>query len=300
VRPILPSRGKRDLLVSDANYLYRDAMLANDMLTQAKKVLPDKEIGNARLHLYDATRAVFGLGEAVSPQLKGRQAKGYITAISGKGSPKRGFFHGRLLRRPQDLSARGTAAPDLSLDMDQVGLPEDMLWRTYEPHIMRQLSLNGYKAMDARRMIEERHPTARDALMRETKTRPVIMNRAPTLHRFNMIGAYPVPVDGRTIRVNPFMEIGQNLDYDGDTLQIHVPVTDKAVNEVKSLTLSNQLFGDKTKSELMVFPQHEAVLGVYTASAAKGGKTKKFKTKTQAMEAYRKGEVGLNDKVQIG
>ena len=299
-RPILPSRGKRDLLVADANYLYRDAMLANDMLTDAKKVLPDKEIGNARMHLYDATKAVFGLGDAVSPQLKGRQAKGFIRNISGQGSPKQGFFHSKLMRRPQDLSARGTAAPDLTLDMDQVGLPEDMLWKTYEPHIMRRMVQNGYQAMTARQMIEDRHPTARDALVIETKLRPVIMNRAPTLHRFNMTGAYPVPVEGKTIRVNPFMELSQNLDYDGDTLQIHVPVTDKAVQEVKSMTLSNQLFGDKTKSELMVFPQHEAVLGIYSASTAKGGKKHKFRTKADAIAAYRRGDIKLKDTVEIG
>jgi DNA-directed RNA polymerase subunit beta' len=184
--------------------------------------------------------------------------------------------------------------------MDQVGLPEDMLWKSYEPHIMRRMVRNGYRAMTARQMITDRHPTARDALLIETKRRPVIMNRAPTLHRFNMTGAYPVPVDGKTIRVNPFMELSQNLDYDGDTLQIHVPVSDKAVQEVQSMTLSNQLFGDKTKSELMVFPQHEAVLGVYTASAAKGGRKHKFRSKAEALAAYRRGDVRLKDTVEIG
>lgn len=300
VRPILPSRGKRDLLISDANYLYRDAMLANDALTEAKKILPDEEVGKARLHLYDATKAVFGLGDAVSPQLKGRGAKGFITTIAGQGSPKRGFFHGKVLKRPQDLTGRGTVAPDLNLNMDQVGLPEDMMWKTYEPHLMRRLVQGGYKALDAREMIANKHPQARDALLIEARNRPVIVNRAPTLHRFSMIGAYPVPVPGKTIRVNPFMEEGMNMDYDGDTVQIHVPVSDGAVQDVKSMTLSNQLFGDKTKSDLMVFPQHEAVLGIYTASAAKGGKTRRFKSKQEVLTAYRRGEVDLNDTIKIG
>ena len=300
MRPVLPSRGKRDLLIADANYLYRDTMLANESLREARKVLPEEEVGKARLHLYDATRAVFGLGEAVSPQLKGRGAKGFITTIAGQGSPKRGFFHGKLLKKPQDLTGRGTVAPDLNLNMDQVGLPEDMMWKTYEPHLMRRLVQGGYKALDAKDMIADRHPHARDVLMREAKDRPVVVNRAPTLHRFSMIGAYPVPVPGKTIRVNPFMEEGMNMDYDGDTVQVHVPVSDGAVQDVKSMTLSNQLFGDKTKSDLMVFPQHEAILGVYTASAAKGGKTRSFKSKQEALGAYKRGEVAINDTVKIG
>jgi DNA-directed RNA polymerase beta subunit len=300
VRPILPSRGRRDLLISDANYLYRDAMLANDMLSDAKKNLPEPEVGQARQHLYDATKAVFGLGEAVSPQLKGRGAKGFITTIAGQGSPKRGFFHGKVLYRPQDLSGRGTAVPDMNLNMDEIGLPEDMLWKTYGPHIMRKLVQQGYKAVDAKKMIEEEHPVARTAMLSETKKRPVFLNRAPTLHRFGLLGAYPVPVPGKTIRVNPFIEQGMNLDYDGDTLQVHVPVTEKAVSEVKSITLSNLLFGDKTKSDLLVFPQHEAIAGVHHASKVKGGKKHRFKDKRAALAAYRRGEIGLSDTVQIG
>lgn len=300
VRPILPSRGKRDLLIADANYFYRDAILANESLTDAKKSLPEEDVQRARAHLYEATKAVFGLEEAVSPQLKGRGAKGFISAISGQGSPKFGFFHAKILKRPQDLTARGTVAPDLTLNMDEIGLPEDMLWKTYEPHIMRRLVQGGYRALDAQEMIVGRHPVAHDALISETKQRPVIVNRAPTLHRFGMVGAYPIPVSGKTIRVNPFMERGMNMDYDGDTVQIHVPATDGAMHDVQSMTLSNLLFGDKTKNDLMVFPQHEAILGVYTASAAKGGKTYKFKTKAAALAAYKRGEIQLNDTITIG
>lgn len=300
VRPIMPSRGKRDLLVSDANYLYRDAMLANEALHDIKATQLPEEIGRARLQLYDTTRAVFGLADPVSPQLQGRKARGFISSIAGQGSPKGGFFHGKLLRLPQDLSGRGTIVPDLTLNMDQVGLPEEMLWKTFQPHIIRSLVQKGYKAVDAQRMIEEHHPVAHDALISETQRRPVLVNRAPTLHRYGIIGAYAVPVPGKTIRINPFMETGLGADYDGDTLQIHVPVHDKAVNEVKSTTLSNLLFGDRGKNDLMVMPQHEAVLGIYAASAAKGGKTYKFKTEKEALEAYRRGDIQLKDTVTIG
>jgi DNA-directed RNA polymerase beta subunit len=300
VRPIMPSRGKRDLLVSDANYLYRDAILANDALQDVKATALPKEIGKARLQLYDSASALFGMADPTSPQLQGRKAQGFISTIAGQGSPKGGFFHGKLLRLPQDLSGRGTIVPDLTLGMDQVGLPEEMLWKTFQPHIIRSLVQKGYKAVDAQRMIEEHHPVAREAMVSETQRRPVLVNRAPTLHRYGILGAYATPVPGKTIRINPFMETGLSADYDGDTLQIHVPVSDKAVNEVKSTTLSNLLFGDRGKNDLMVMPQHEAVLGIYAASQAKGGTTHKFKSEKEALEAYRRGEISLKDSVRIG
>lgn len=136
--------------------------------------------------------------------------------------------------------------------------------------------------------------------MGEVKTRPVVVNRAPTLHRYGLVGAYAVPVPGKTIRINPFMEQGMAADFDGDAIQVHVPVTERAIQEVRAMTLSNLLFGDKAKNELMVFPQHEAILGVYTASSAKGGATHKFKTKDAAIEAYHRGDIKLEDTVQIG
>lgn len=300
VRPILPARGKRDMLVSDANYMYRDAFLANDLLHTAKQNLPPDEVAKARAHLYDATKAVFGLGEAVSPQLQARGAKGFITTISGEGSPKGGYFHGKILKRPQDVSGRGTVAPDLTLNMDQIGLPKDMMWRMYHPFLVRGLIQQGYGAVTAKEMVEQQHPAANAVLMREAATRPVIINRAPTLHRFGLVGAYPVPVDGKTIRVNPFLEKGMNMDYDGDTLMVHVPVTDAAVRDVHSMTMSNLLFGDKGKSELMVFPQHEAIMGVHLGSVVEGAPVKKFKTEKDALAAYKRGEVKATDTIQIG
>jgi len=299
IRPILPSKGKRSLLVADANYLYRDAMLANQALADAKGVLPDESLGDVRQHLYDATKAVFGLAKPTSPQLQGRDTKGFISTISGEGSPKFGFLHSKLLKIPQDSSGRGTIAPDPTLHMDEIGLPEDMQWTIYAPHVIKRLVQQGYKAMEAQDMAKNRHPLAREALLIEGKQRPVMINRAPTLHRFNITGAYPKPIPGKTLRISPFIEPMLAGDYDGDSIQVHVPIGEKAIEETKAMMPSNILFGDRTKSHLLVFPQHEAVLGAYLASTASGGKTHKFKTKEDALAAYKKGEIKLNDSVDI-
>ena len=301
MRPILPSMNRGELQISDANYLYRDLALAAAGLHAANEVGLPELSADARTHLYGASAALAGIGDPVSPQLQGRGVKGFISQISGQGSPKQGFLFKKVLKRQQDMSMRGTATPDNTLDMDQIGVPEDMLWVTYDKFIMKGLIGQGFPATRAKEMIEERHPAAKAVLAQELKTRPIFVNRAPSLHRHNMVAAFPVAVAGKSLRINPFMEKGQNLDYDGDTMQLHVPVSPKAVAEARELTLSKLLFGDKNRDDLMIFPQHEAIIGAYlaTSGAAKGRK-RKFASKADAMAAYKRGEITLETPVEIG
>jgi DNA-directed RNA polymerase subunit beta' len=301
MRPILPSQRGNELQVSDLNYLYRDVGLASEALRGISDLGLPGATADARHHLHDAAGALFGTMKPTSPQLKGREAKGFIEQITGTGSPKTGFMHKMILARRQDLSGRATATPDNTLDMDQIGIPEDMLWKTYSKFIMRGLVNQGYKPAMAADMIEERHPTGKLILDGEMQKRPIIVNRAPSLHKHNLVAAYPVSVPGKSLRVNPFMERGQNLDYDGDAMQLHVPISEKAVAEAQELTLSKLLFSDKNRDDLMVFPQHEAILGTYLATATKEpGKAKRFKNKAAAMAAYRKGHITMNTPVTIG
>lgn len=218
-------------------------------------------------------------------------------AVSGNSS----FFQKKIMKRQQDMSGRGTIAPDGSLGMDQVGIPEEMLWGMFGKFIIARLVRRGFGAVQAKEMYEARHPAARDAMLAEAKERPVMVNRAPTLHRYGIVGAYAVPVPGKTITVNPFIEKGMNADYDGDTFQVHAPILQPAVEEVKKMTLSNLIFGDKSHNELMVSPGHEAILGLNIATGKQNssGKVFKFKTQADALAAYKRGEVKLNDQVEI-
>jgi DNA-directed RNA polymerase beta' subunit len=128
-----------------------------------------------------------------------------------------------------------------------------------------------------------------------------MINRAPSLHRFNIIAAFPRPVPGKTIRINPFMEKAMNADYDGDTMQVHSPIGQKAIDDTKAMTLSSMLFHDKAKNDLLVFPQHEAIMGIEHASTADLGNTAvKFKTTGEAMKAYHEGKIQLGTRVTIG
>jgi DNA-directed RNA polymerase subunit beta len=298
IRPILPLKDGR-LQVGDANLLYKDAFLANDQLRGAKDSLPSTEHGNPRRHLYDAVSALFGVGEPVSPGAEKRGAKGYLAAITGT-RPGSGFFQSRLMKRQQDVSGRATIAPDPTLSMDEIGVPEGMLWGMYGKFVVGRLVRRGYSATDAQRMVDDRAPLARDELVNESKERPVMVNRAPSLHRFNIVGAYPKIIDGKTIKLNPFAEKGTNADYDGDAMQIHAPVTPAGVEDVKKMTLSNMIFADKRPGVLNVAPEMESLLGLHRATRAPTDKkTRHFASTQEAMAAYHRGEIALNDPIEI-
>ena len=301
-RPVLPGRGGQEIIYGDINPLYRDLVYVNNQMKDVKKskLIPEEE-KRLRPTLNQAVGAVYGVNDPVTAKSKARGHKGFLTYISGTNTPKTGYFHSKIMKRSQDMAGRGTIIPDSTLGMDEVGIPEDMLWSMYDKHLVKRLVQNGHTALSANEMVKEKHPAAREILMNETTSRPVLINRAPTLHRYNMVAAYPKVVPGKTIRVNPFVEEGMNADYDGDTMMVHVPSGIKAVEEARGLTLSNMLYSDKSKKDLLVFPQHEAIMGVAHASQSDKRNTPKvFKTEGDAMKAYKAGKIGLGTRVQIG
>lgn len=304
MRPIMPTSTGGNLVVGDANELYRNAILHNNLLEAQVKdnLLPPEEHKALRANLISSVGAVIGTNDTDNPKMQKRNVKGFLEHLTGKTTPKSSFFQKKVMKRQQDVSGRGTIAPDGALGMDQVGLPEDMLWGMFSKFIIARLVRQGFGAIQAKEMVEKRHPAARDALMAEARERPVMVNRAPSLHRYNVVGAYAVPTPGKTITVNPFIEKGMAADYDGDTFQVHAPITHAAIEDVKRMTLSNLVFGDRAKDDLMVAPAMEAVLGVALASKDKtpDGKVHKYKTKADAMAAYKRGDITLQDQVVIG
>lgn len=217
-RPVLPGRSGGDIIYGDVNPLYRDLLMTNNQLKNVKKssVLKGEE-ERLRPTLNAAVGAVYGTNPPITAKSQARGHKGFLTHISGVNSPKQGYFHSKLMSKTQDMAGRGTAVPDNTLGLDEVGVPETMLWTMYDKFLIKGLVRNGYTALQAAEMVKDKHPAAKTVLLREIKERPLMVNRAPTLHRYNIVGAFPVPVPGKTIRVNPFIENLQNLDYDGDS-----------------------------------------------------------------------------------
>jgi DNA-directed RNA polymerase subunit beta' len=159
----------------------------------------------------------------------------------------------------------------------------------------------GFSALDAKKRIEDRDPSARAELVSEMSKRPVILNRAPTLYKHGLVGSFPKLVSGKTIQVNPFIEKGMNLDYDGDALQVHLPATEGGINDAKKMLVSRNVFADITQGKALATPAMEAVAGMYMAGMkGKSSKTTRvFETKGEALAAYRSGSINLNDPVEI-
>ena len=208
--PVLPpqyrpvSRAGRTVIESDPNYLYRGLMLVNDDLAKLREELGDDNVGQERLALYDTFKSLTGLGDPIQPKLQEKKIRGILAHAIGIGaSPKQSAFQRKVIGTSTDLVGRAVITPNASLNMDQVGLPEEKAWVLYRPFVVRRLVRRGVNATDAAKMASDRDPRAREALLQEMEHRPVIVNRAPTLHRFGIMAAYPVLVKGKTLQVAP-------------------------------------------------------------------------------------------------
>ncbi len=296
-RPISVVGGGKTVIVSSPNLLYKDLIQTNTALKELKQDIDD--ISEERLGLYKAMKAVAGIGDPVNIKTKNKNAKGFIQEIIGD-TAKRGMFQYKVLAKAQDLSGRAVALPDPTLNIDQVGIPEDTLWTIYKPFIMRRLVRKGIPLLKADEYIEDKHITARHALEDEIKERPVMIDRAPSLHKFSIMAVYPQPRKDKSLGFPVLIAPGFNADFDGDQLNINVPVTEEArLEAINKMLPSRNLFSIK-EHEVLITPQQEAGLGIHYASMTPSKKRPlEFKNYNEALQAYNHGRIKINDPVKI-
>lgn len=259
------------LNVADANHGYREVLMVSNALKDMKSMKVDpKLVQDLRGDLFKSVSGLVGLTEPITRE---SHFKGFLEQIKGVQN-KTGFFQGRLLSRPQDLSARTTVIPDPKLGLDEVGIPKEMAMSIYKPFIVRRLVNLGYTPVQAREMTEKQDPIAIKAALAEAAERPVVMNRSPSLHKFNVMAFYPRLVDGRAVQVNPLIVKGYNMDFDGDTTGIHVPVTEEAKHELKEKLLPSKNLFSPSSGKMMHAPAAETVLGLYLMSKPEGAPAK--------------------------
>jgi DNA-directed RNA polymerase subunit beta' len=274
--PVIPPQFRPIIEMDDGqisnpgiNTLYRDVGLVNNELKWQNSIdyLPDEVRAELRGDLYKGTKAVAGLGDPTFRYPKSRTPKGFVAQIAGTGSKaKEGFFIKRVLKRNQDLVGRGTIIPEPKLGLDEVGLPEEMSWNLFKPFVTRRLVNNGgRKPIEAKKEVDDRTPSARAALEAEMAERPVLLNRAPSLHKFSVMAFKPRLTDGKAIKIPPLVVKGFNADFDGDTMTVHVPILPDAVREAEGMLPSNNLFSPGT-GQIMIQPQNESALGLYQMS----------------------------------
>lgn len=249
------------------NSLYRDIGLVNNELKwqNDQPFVPDNVSSEVRRDLYNGLKALSGIGEPIAYYPGSRKPQGVIEQIKGDAA-KTGFFQYNVLRRRQELVGRGTIVPEPKLGLDEVGLPEAMSWKLFEPFVMRRLiNQSGMPPSDAEAEVEKRTPLALAALEAEMRERPVMLNRAPSLHKFSIMAFKPQLIEGKAIKIPPLVVKGFNADFDGDTMTVHVPLLPDAVKEAENMLPSRNLYNPGTGA-LMVQPQNEAALGLYMMS----------------------------------
>ena len=297
-RPVSTMGAKKLPLVADANYLYKELHDANGALKEAAGAL--SEYGDERLGLYDSMKAVAGLGDPMHPKNQERRVQGFLSHIFGS-SPKYGTVQRKLLSTTTDLVGRAVITPNPELDMDEVALPEDKAWEVYKPFVVRGLVRRGLPRMQALQAVEDRNKSAAAELQTQMSSRPIVINRAPVLHRYGMMAFYPRLTKNHVMEVNPVITKGFGADFDGDAMQYHVPSTDDAAQEaVEKMLPSKNLFSTASFKAHYV-PNKDYQTGLYLASSRidKKSKPRVYQTKQDAVRAYRRGDISVDTPVHI-
>ena len=287
-------------LVSDLNELYKDVIENSKNFEDLRKDVDDEGLVDERMNIYNSVKAAYGLGQPINPENAAKGVKGAIRQVIGN-RPKFGMFQSKVISKPVGDVARGVVTPEPNYDMDQVGLPEDMAWSMYKPYVMRQLVQHGYPTTTAIKMIADRTDTAKSLLEKEMEKRPVIMDRAPTWHKFNLLAFTPHLIEGNTIRVSPLIVSGFNMDFDGDQVNLHVPASDKAVKQaLEKMVPSANLTSLTDLKSPRHLPSKEQIFGLYDLTKPMNSKpVKVFRSVEEAKKAYKDGEIGPNDPIEI-
>lgn len=301
MRPASVMGGNR-IEFADVNNLYKDHMVVNNALKGIADLLPPEELIKERADAYAGVKAIIGLGEAISPNSKGRGVKGLLRQVAGSGSPKLGFFHSKILSKKQDFSGRATIYAEPDLGFNEAAIPKDMLWTMMKLHGLRDLARQGYDYVNSEKAWTERSPAAVNSFNKILKQVPVIINRAPTLMKSNITAVFAKPIEGNAMGINPIHLPLFAGDYDGDALSMYVPMTPEAVSEAKEKLLPQHQIHDYRRglNSSIVAPAHESILGsMHMTEADTKQKPVKFKTEEEVLAALKAGTIKENTPIEL-
>ncbi len=301
IRPMVPLDGGR-YASSDLNDLYRRVINRNNRLKRLIQLsAPDIIVRNEKRMLQEAVDALIDNGRRGRPVTgaNNRALKSLSDMLKGK----QGRFRQNLLGKRVDYSGRSVIVVGPSLKIYQCGLPKEMAIELFRPFVMKKLVddglANNIKA--AKKMVEKGEAAVWDALEFVIKDHPVMLNRAPTLHRLGIQAFEPVLVEGRAIKLHPLVCTAFNADFDGDQMAVHVPLSAEAQTEARVLMLSaNNLLRPQDGGPVTI-PSQDMILGAYylTYSREEGDVNHAFADKDEAMLAYDAGLVTLHTPIQV-
>jgi len=304
MRPLslMPDRG---INLDDLNGMYKGLGLAAKKMREANpRLLPKEEMDKRRAMMYDAAKSLSGLGGYLN-----RDYRGILDVIRGKtvvrgqdkgGKPAEGFFQKKVIKRRQDLSARGVIVPEPEMGMDEVGFPRGAAMEVYKPFVVRELrNISGMSPLQAQQAVKDGDPLAMRALERVVEQRPMLLKRDPVLHKYGVQAFKPRLISGKAIKVHPLVTSGYNADFDGDQMNAYIPLSEDAVLEARKMHPSNNLFHPATGA-VMYTPAQESRLGLYMATRM-GEETKKtFTSVAEAAKAVAAGSLAVDAVATIG
>jgi len=263
LRPMVQLDGGR-FATSDLNDLYRRVINRNNRLKRLLELgAPDVIVRNEKRMLQEAVDSL--IDNSQRGKARSRRGRRELKSLSDMLKGKKGRFRRNLLGKRVDYSGRSVIVVGPKLKMHQCGLPKTMALELFRPFVISRLVSNNYAAnvRGARRFIERNRPEVWEVLEEVIQERPVLLNRAPTLHRLGIQAFEPVLVEGSAIQLHPLVTTAFNADFDGDQMAVHVPLSEQAVKEARELMLSSRNLLKPADGEPIVGPSKDMVLGVY-------------------------------------
>jgi DNA-directed RNA polymerase subunit beta' len=302
LRPIVQLDGGR-FVISDLNDLYRRVINRNNRLRRLMKLgAPEIIIRNEKRMLQEAVDALVDNGRRGRAVVTGN--KHALKSLSDILKGKQGRFRQNLLGKRVDYSGRSVIVVGPRLKLHECGLPRYVALELFKPSVMHKLIANGYanNLKSARRLVEKGSPEVWDALYDVVKERPVLLNRAPTLHRLSIQAFEPVLIDGDAFQLHPLVCAAFNADFDGDQMAVHVPLSRAAVKEAREYMLSPYNMLLPSSGEPVTTPTLDMVLGCYYLTILKPGargEGKFFRSFDEAKLAYELGIIELGAEIVV-
>lgn len=301
LRPIIPLPGGK-FATSDLNDLYRRIINRNNRLKRLMEIgAPDVILRNEKRMLQESVDAVIDNSHRPSKPMMNSKRLPY-QSLTDDLRGKKGIFRKNLLGKRVDYSGRAVIVGDPSLKLDQCGIPKSVLLEMFKPFVIhdlldRELAPNVRVAKD---MIEEEDEIIWDILENVIKGKPVLLNRAPTLHKYSIQAFYPKLVEGEAIRLHPLVCKAFNADFDGDQMSVHLLLTDEALEEAKRDVMASKNIVNISNGEVLAIPSKDMLLGFYLMTDKNEvEKPKMFGSVDLAIKAYERDLIEISEEILV-
>src|SRR6185436_12007038 len=302
LRPLVPLDGGR-FATSDLNDLYRRVIIRNNRLKRLIEIkAPDVILRNEKRMLQESVDSLFDnsrKSNAVKTD-SNRPLKSLSDSLKGK----QGRFRQNLLGKRVDYSARSVIVVGPELKLFECGLPKDMASELFKPFVIRKLIERGIvkTVKSAKKIIDKKEPVVWDILENVIKGHPVLLNRAPTLHRLGIQAFQPKLIEGKAIQLHPLVCTAFNADFDGDQMAVHVPLGQEAILEASTLMLSSHNILNPSNGAPITVPSQDMVLGLYYLTKGRKGEMgegKRFYSPEEVIVAYNEGKLSKHAIIKV-